>query len=373
VRVIRGHARAIRVGRGLAPCEISLPEALDRPLLAVGGHLKNSVALAWDRRAVMSAHIGDMGTVRSEQVFSQVVDDLQRLHGIRAEAVVCDAHPGYATTRWARACGLPVIEVQHHRAHASALAGEHDTKRNTLMFTWDGVGMGDDRTLWGGESFLGRPGSWRRVASLRPFGLGGGEQAGRSPWRSAAAMCWEAGIEWRGNPAPPLAREAWQRKVNVVPGSAVGRLFDAAAAIVLDVHDTSFEGQGPMMLEACASPGDVAASGLPLAEDDSQLLRADWAPLIAQLCERRQSQAELAWRVHATLARTIADIAQRLREKHAFDVVGLTGGVFQNRKLTEHAAGLLELAGFEVWLHERIPCNDGGLAIGQVIESSARA
>jgi hydrogenase maturation protein HypF len=186
-------------------------------------------------------------------------------------------------------------------------------------------------------------------------------------------MCWEAGIEWRGNPAPPLAREAWQRKVNVVPSSAVGRLFDAAAAIVLDVHDTSFEGQGPMMLEACASPGDVAASGLPLGEDDSQLLRADWAPLIAELCQRRQSQAELAWRVHATLARTIADIAQRLREKHAFDVVGLTGGVFQNRKLTEHAAGLLELAGFEVWLHGRIPCNDGGLAIGQVIESSARA
>jgi hydrogenase maturation protein HypF len=291
---------------------------------------------------------------------------------MRAAAVVCDAHPGYVTTRWARACGLPVIEVQHHRAHASALAGEHDVLQTALMFAWDGVGLGDDRTLWGGETFLGKPGDWRRVASLRPFRLSGGEQAGRSPWRSAAALCWEAGIDWRVNPAPPLARQAWQRNVNTATSSAVGRLFDAAAAIVLDVHDTTFEGQGPMLLEACATSGDVSVSGLPLAEDASRVLRADWAPLVAQLCERGESSSELAWRVHATLARTIADIAQRLREQHCFDVVGLTGGVFQNRKLTELSADMLEHAGFRVWLHERIPCNDGGLSMGQIVEASAR-
>jgi len=371
IRIIRRRARSVRVGRGLAPCEMTLPRTLSAPLLAVGGHLKTTIALAWDRRVVMSAHVGDMGTVRSERVFNQLIADLQRLHGVRAEAVVCDAHPGYATTRWARECGLPMLTVQHHRAHASALASEHDSARTALMFTWDGVGLGDDRTLWGGETFLGKPGDWHRVASLRPFRLSGGERAGRSPWRSAAAMCWEAGIRWPCNPAPSLVYQAWQHNLNTVSSSAAGRLFDAAAAIVLDVHDTTFEGQGPMMLEAAASVGPAAEAGLPLDEDSSQLLRADWSPLVAQLCERKRASSDLAWHVHATLARTIADISLRLRERHAFDAVGLTGGVFQNRKLTELAAELLEAAGFHVWLHERIPCNDGGLAMGQIAEASA--
>ena len=122
VRVVGSRARVLRLGRGLAPCEMTLPSAVRVPLLAVGGHLKTTIALAWGNRAVLSPHIGDMGTVRSERVFAQVVADLQRLHGVQAEAVVCDAHPGYATTRWARECGLPVTTVQHHRAHASALA-----------------------------------------------------------------------------------------------------------------------------------------------------------------------------------------------------------------------------------------------------------
>ena len=372
MRVIRRRARTLRVGRGLAPCEMTLPMQVSRPLLAVGGHLKTTIALSWGRRAVMSPHIGDMGSVRSERVFNHVVTDLQRLHGIHAEAVVCDAHPGYATTRWARECGLPVHRVQHHRAHASALAGEHDSRQTALVFAWDGVGLGDDGTLWGGETFLGKSGDWQRVASLRPFRLTGGERAGRSPWRSAAALCWEAGIDWAGSPAPPLAHEAWQRNVNTAWSSAVGRLFDAAAAIILDVHEATFEGQGPMMLETCARVGATVPAGLPLAEDPTQLLRIDWAPLVAGLCQRKGAKCDLAWHVHATLARTIADIALRMRAQHEFAAVGLTGGVFQNRKLTELAADLLEHAGFHVWLHERIPCNDGGLAVGQIIEASAR-
>lgn len=372
MRVIRGRARVLRLGRGLAPCEMKLPRPVRAPILAVGGHLKTAIALAWGERAVMSPHIGDMGTVRSERIFSQVVEDLQRLHGIRAESVVCDAHPGYATTRWARQSGLPVTTVQHHRAHASALAAEHRDGRTALVFAWDGVGLGDDGTLWGGETFFGAPGDWRRVASLRPFRLPGGESAGRAPWRSAAAMCWEAGIEWPGNPAPTLAYDAWRRKVNSPVSSAVGRLFDAAAAIVLGVRDTTFEGQGPMMLEAGAAPEAPAGSGLPVYED-SGLLRMDWAPLLTEILHSETSIAQRAAVVHAALARTIADIARRLRVRHAFGAVGLTGGVFQNLKLTEWAVEELERAGFEVWLSERIPCNDGGLAFGQLAEASARA
>ena len=372
VRVVRSRAQVLRLGRGLAPCEMRLPSPVRVPMLAVGGHLKSSIALAWGDRAVISPHIGDMGTVRSEQVFAQVVNDLQRLHGVQAEVVVCDAHPHYATTRWARACGLPVMAVQHHRAHASALVTEAGIKRPALVFAWDGAGFGDDGTLWGGETFFGKPGDWRRVASFRPFRLPGGEGAGRAPWRSAAALCWEAGIEWLDNPAPPLSLEAWRRKVNAPTSSAVGRLFDAAAAIILGAHDTTFEGQGPMWLEARATAGANEEAALPIHAPTGEILRIDWAPLIGAICDSRESIAARATKFHMTLARTIAEVARRLRAEFAFDTVGLTGGVFQNRRLTQFAAEELERSGFEVRLGERIPCNDGGLAFGQLAEVSAR-
>ena len=351
VRVVRSRARVLRLGRGLAPCEMTLPSPVRVPLLAVGGHLKTTIALAWGNRAVLSPHIGDMGTVRSERVFAQVVADLQRLHGVQAEAVVCDAHPGYATTRWARECGLPVTTVQHHRAHASALATEQDFKRPALVFAWDGAGFGDDGTLWGGETFFGTPGDWRRVASLRPFRLPGGESAGRAPWRSAAALCWEAGIEWSDNPAPPLALDAWRRNLNSPTSSAVGRLFDAAAAIILGVHETTFEGQGPMWLEACATANASGDAALPF-HDDRGNLADRLGTAVAAIVDKRTPSAVRAAHVHMTLARTIVEVARHLRATHAFDAVGLTGGVFQNRRLTQLASDELERAGFEV-LHER--------------------
>ena len=289
VRVVRSRAQVLRLGRGLAPCEMTIAVAGARA--NAGGRRTSEDRASRSPGAIVSVispHIGDMGTVRSEQVFAQVVNDLQRLHGVQAEVVVCDAHPHYATTRWARACGLPVMTVQHHRAHASALVTEAGIKRPALVFAWDGAGFGDDGTLWGGETFFGKPGDWRRVASLRPFRLPGGEGAGRAPWRSAAALCWEAGIEWLDNPAPPLALEAWRRKVNAPTSSAVGRLFDAAAAIILGVHDTTFEGQGPMWLEARATAGANEEAALPIHAPTGEILRIDWAPLIAAIRDTRR-------------------------------------------------------------------------------------
>ena len=157
VRVIAGRARPIRLGRGIAPLELELPRPVPRPVLAVGGHLKATVALAWDRRIVVSPHIGDMGTLRSEQVFAQVAADLQRLYDVRAEVVLSDAHPDYATTRWARTSGLVHRLVQHHRAHASALVTEQGrADAPAIVFAWDGVGLGDDGTLWGAKPFSAR-------------------------------------------------------------------------------------------------------------------------------------------------------------------------------------------------------------------------
>jgi len=367
VRVAAGRARPVRLGRGQAPLELALPAELPEPVLAVGGHLKLTVALGWGRRVVISPHVGDMGTRRSEEVFEQVTGDLQRLYDVRAARWVCDAHPGYTTTRWVRARGEPWTEVLHHHAHASALVTEHGLDEEAIVFAWDGVGYGADGSLWGGEAFLGRPGAWERHASLRSFRLPGGDRAGRSPWCSAAALCWEAGLACPVPVPDPIVRSAWERGVNAPRSSAAGRVFDALAAIVLGVTETSFEGQGPMWLEACARPVEGFPE-LPVTGDPEGVLRIDWAPLLAFCADESVDRGLRAGAAHAALADAICRVAEAGRARSGVAVAGLTGGVFQNRRLLELAAEGLAGRGFRVLLPQRVPCNDGGLSFGQVAE-----
>jgi hydrogenase maturation protein HypF len=373
-RTTGGRPRPLRVGRGGAPVELSLAMPLARPVLAVGAHMKNTLALAWGHRCVISPHIGDMGSERSMEVFEQVAADLQALYGVRAEALVCDAHPGYATARWARRRGLPVTAVLHHHAHASALAAEMPAGGPLLAFAWDGVGYGGDGSLWGGEAFLGRPGDWRRVASFRPFRLSGGERAGREPWRSAAALCWEIGHPWAACPDPDgLARRAWERGLNTPATSAVGRLFDAAAALTGLCLEAGYEGEGPMRLEAAARDSDMApgAAALPLTTDSEGVLRADWAPLVPVLLDSSLSVAERAAVFHESLALTAVAMYTALRARHPVAAVGATGGVLQNRRLADRMTALFGAAGIELGLPARLPANDACISFGQVIERAA--
>ena len=383
IRPMAGAARAIRLGRGLAPLERSLGTRLPRALLATGGHLKVTVALAWEDRVVVSPHIGELDSPRSNDVFKNIINDIQALYDVNAHTIVCDLHPGYASTRWAEQQGMPLIRVQHHAAHASALAGEHPDIENWLVFTWDGVGYGSDQTLWGGEALAGKPGGWDRVASFRPFRLVGGDKAGREPWRSAAALYWEQECElpWlAGAEQAPgfidaealrLAHHAWQRGTNVFETSAVGRLFDAAAALVLGRNVSSFEGQGPMELEHIAQ-NQCEVIRLPIGPDDSGVLRSDWAPLLQVLGDKGIPAAKRAGIFHETMAQALLDQALKVRERVEFDAVGLSGGVFQNRRLAERTVELLTARGIAVRLHREIPANDGGLSFGQIIEAAAR-
>jgi hydrogenase maturation protein HypF len=420
-RVIAGTPRPLRLGRGSAPTELELPVSLAEPVLALGSHMKNTVCLAWGTRAVVSPHIGELDTARSLDTLSQVAADLQALYQVQATRLLVDHHPGYGYRRYARDSGLPVFEVWHHHAHASALAWEFPDVDEWIVFAWDGVGLGEDGTLWGGEAFIGSPGHWQRGASMRPFRLPGGDKAGREPWRAAAALLWESG---KTAPfAPDPLHQAWTQGINSPASSAVGRLFDAAAALCGVCTHASFEGEGPMRLEAAAfeatpslahdgssreplnKPSPVIASetkqsrmptestnsgsprpcgprddgihgetvggetlALPLTRDPLGVWRADWAPLLPMLADTGLSVAERAARFHLSLAQTLVDQARQLREQTGIQTVGLTGGVFQNRMLAEAAIRQLEAAGFAVHLPRRVPVNDAGLSFGQVIE-----
>ena len=371
-RTIHGEPRVLRLGRGNAPLELDLPFHLQQPLLAVGGHMKNTVALAWKNRLVISPHIGELESLRSERVFEQVIDDLQNLYHIKAQHVVCDAHPQYVSHLWAKGSGLPYHSVYHHHAHASVLTGEYPEQARWLVFTWDGTGYGPDGTLWGGEALLGNCGNWQRVASLRPFHLPGGDKAGREPWRSAAALCWEAGIEWMPDIADvTLAKNAWHKNINCPQSSAMGRLFDAASCLTGLLDKASFEGQGPMWLEAHARLDQTETLALPINQDSHGIWRSDWHQLLHMLLDPTLSLEYKASCFHESLALMLMHQALQIRQEHGDFVVGLCGGVFQNRLLSERAITLLQQHGMRCFLPRRVPVNDGGLCFGQVIEASA--
>lgn len=370
-RLIAGTMRPLRLGRGTSPLELQLPFTLSQPTLAVGGDMKNSIALGWGRRVVISPHIGDLTTIKGEQQFDQTIHGLQQLYRVKAERVVCDAHPGYTASRWAKGSGLPLTEVLHHHAHASALYGEQEShpSEEWLVFSWDGTGMGENHELWGGEALRGRPGQWQRFASLRPFRLPGGELAGREPWRSALALCWESDHLWSQAPVESeLLHHAWRRRLNTPTSSSAGRLFDGAAALLGLCQQTSFEGQGPMWLEAVAESNSEGIE-LPLRKDKHGLLISDWEPLLKMLLDDTTPIAKRAGRFHASLAKVIINQAEAARAEYAITTIGLCGGVFQNRLLAEMVTEQLQQRGFAVQLPSRLPSGDGGLSFGQLIET----
>jgi hydrogenase maturation protein HypF len=371
-RVIAGIARPLRLGRGNAPLERILPFTLKQPVLALGGHLKNTIALGFDDRVVISPHLGDMESPRGLALLRQVATDLQALYGVRAETVLCDAHPRYATTKLAPQFDLPVTKAFHHEAHASALYGETALEDDVLVFTWDGAGFGRDGSIWGGEALLGAPGRWQRVATIRPFALLGGDRAAREPWRNALALCWETGRDWPADERDtgPL-RHAWERRLNCPATTSIGRLFDAAAALVGIATDTSYEGQAACEFEAIAMD-DAPPIDLPLTRRPDGGLESDWAPLLDDLQNNNESVAARAGRFHATLAAMLLNQARAIRDTHGVTRLGLSGGVFQNRLLCERIIRDATREQFTVLIPEDIPCNDAGLSFGQIVEAGPR-
>jgi hydrogenase maturation protein HypF len=371
-RIMAGAVRPLRMGRGTAPIELELSTRVNIPTLAVGAYQKNTVALAYGDRAIVSPHLGDQSTPRGRAIFAQTILDLQRLYGIRAERVLHDAHPQFPSTRWAVGGELPATGIWHHHAHASAVAGEYRRAAPMLCFTWDGAGLGSDQTLWGGEALLGNPGHWRRVASWRPFKLPGGERAAREPWRTALSLCWQTGVTWTpaNSRVEPVLHQAFDRGLNSPTTTSVGRLFDAASALSDVCMESSFEAEPALRLEAlCRSPEEPIA--LPLARDEAGVWRSDWTSLLALMLDKDLTQSVRAARFHSSMAHALLAQAIAVREQAGIDCVGLAGGVFQNRILTEHVLSLLAKERFEVLVPELLPLNDAAISFGQIIEGNA--
>ncbi len=371
VRLTRGKAGILRRARGYAPLGIRVAHAVP-PVLAVGGHLKNTVAIGVGQDIFLSQHIGDLETLEARQAFEKAIADLCRLYSFKPEAVVCDLHPDYASTHWAEESGLPVIRVQHHQAHVAACAAENGVEGPYLGVSWDGTGYGLDGAIWGGEFFRAEGKQFERVAHVRPFGLPGGDAAVREGWRSAASLLFEV-FGKESDPPDVLdrstgkarldaarVRSMLERGINVVPTTSVGRLFDAVACISGLARENRFEGQAAMLLE-----NEIGALRT---EEAYPLPDGDWGPLIpAVVADQRAGipVSVIAAKFHNALIAWIVEVAGQSGLKQ----IVFSGGVFQNRYLTERAAAVLEACGHTVHTHRRVPPNDGGIALGQVVMS----
>jgi hydrogenase maturation protein HypF len=390
----------LRRARGYAPLPISIRSKTENRktenVLAVGAHLKNSVALKIDNNSFVSQHIGDLETKEAYAAFRRTCTDLPRLYDANIHIVACDMHPDYLSSKYdddlTGRAGSPLpavngahgvtrptkISVQHHWAHVAACMAENQIGAPTLGVVWDGTGYGLDGTIWGGEFLLANSdGSFERVAHFRQFRLPGGDRAIKEPRRSALGLLYEIFGEnvWDvlqqnldfSETEKSMLVKMLEKQINAPLTSSAGRLFDAVASLTGLRQRASFEGQAAMELEF-ARQLDVR-DAYPFRIEETQPMKVDWGPMIRQLLAdvgRNESSDVISAKFHNALAEMIVAVTKKIGEQNVL----LTGGCFQNRYLTERAVAGLREEKFTPYWHQRIPPNDGGIALGQCIAAS---
>ena len=390
--VVDGAQQLVRRARGFVPLGAPLPFDAS-PLLAVGGHLKNVFALARGLFAYQSQHLGDLENLMGIKFFEESLDHLMRTFEIEPQTVVHDMHPGYLSTgwakKWAQERGLPLIAVQHHHAHVAGCMAEHGVKDSVIGLALDGTGYGSDGKIWGGEVLIVRPEGFQRFAHLKYVPMPGGEAAIREPWRMALAHLRSAGFDVGSSETLALMGATDQdarvlvrmieRGVNVPFTSSLGRLFDAAAAVVLGRRVVDYEAQAAIELEGVAidEPDDEPGYAMETIGGDwiaREPVRMNAGPLWRGLVEDVRagvSKARIAARFHAGVAEGFVQAAVLARTASGVSRVALSGGCMHNRRLARLLRAKLEIEGFEVFQHRRVSPGDGGLSYGQVVVAAA--
>jgi hydrogenase maturation protein HypF len=419
VRVMLDRELVLRRARGYAPLPIQLRIAARgdaRPtktpkseiVLAVGAHLKNAIALSVGNQVFISQHIGDLETEQAHTAFRHVIADFEKLYEAKPQIIATDLHPDYLSTKFAKEFGLDALPrvqaeqhgptgslrhvgVQHHIAHVLSCMAENEIAPPVLGVSWDGTGYGLDGTVWGGEFFLVTDESVERIVHLRPFRLPGGDKAVKEPRRAAFGLLHEISgdaVFERKDLAPLAAFSAAElatlktmlaKKLNSPLTTSMGRLFDAVTSLIDLRQQIRFEGQAAMELEfAIDSTGTEEAYSLKLShgiknemETGGTPVLLDWSPMIEAIIvdvQQGVSVGVISAKFHNALAESIVAVAKCAGQNR----VVLSGGCFQNRYLTERAVRRLQAEGFRPYWHQRVPPNDGGIALGQVVAAWRR-
>jgi hydrogenase maturation protein HypF len=315
-----------------------------------------------------------------------VIESVSDLYHVTPACIVADLHPEYISTKYAKQAGTDVIQVQHHHAHVASCIAENQISGPLLGIAWDGTGLGVDGTIWGGEFFRVDKNDYKRVGTFRSFKLPGGEQAIREPWRIALGLLVEIygqdfteidflpAVTFKSEPERNIILKMLEKNINTPITSSAGRLFDAVTSLIGIRQIMSFEGQAAMELEfAIADTQSDEAYEIRLIEPstDSHPLQIDWEPMIVGIIndvKLKKDRSLIAVKFHNTMAEGIIRIAKMIGEQR----VALSGGCFQNKYLTERVIARLVNEGFQPYWHQRVPPNDGGIALGQLVIAGAR-
>ncbi|HUB69807.1 MAG TPA: carbamoyltransferase HypF [Acidimicrobiales bacterium] len=387
VRSLRAKPVMVRRSRGYVPRPIALEVGAQRPVLACGAELKNTFCVAKGRRAFVSHHIGDLENYQTLSAFAEGIDHFCRLFDVRPEVVAHDLHPEYLSTKYAMDLGrdepVELVAVQHHHAHIASCLVDNAARGTVIGVAFDGLGLGDDGSLWGGEFLLADLRGYERLGHLATVAMPGGAAAIRQPWRMAASYLDLAfggsaprslGVFQRHEPEwGPVCRLA-RLGMSSPLTSSMGRLFDAVSAIVTGRDRVNYEGQAAVELEQAADRGEQSFYDFELEGDGDFVIGG--AGIVRQVAEDVLAGTEVpvvSARFHNTVVNAVARSCSRARDlSGGIATVALSGGVFQNVLLTLRAAQALEDRGFEVLLHSQVPPNDGGLSLGQAAIASAR-
>ncbi|OFW55526.1 MAG: carbamoyltransferase HypF [Candidatus Solincola sediminis] len=369
-RIFAGAEYPLRRARGYAPYPVKLKDTYTTEVIALGAELKNTFCFLRGSHAFIGQHIGEMDTGEALSHYEEARDAMQHLFRLDPQVVAHDLHPDYLTTRLAMESSLPRIGVQHHHAHIVSCMADNDIQGEVIGVAWDGTGYGEDGTVWGGEFLFSDRAHFRRAARLRPYLMPGGEICISDISRMAAGVLWEVGES--DGIAEELAAQL-RSGFNCPLTSSAGRMFDAAAAIIGLRDKALYEGQAACELEAVAKR---MSSRYPyhLLESNG-LLEIDTRPLFKALIDdvaSKAQMAEIAGRFHTTLTAAIVETCSRLSEETGLERIALSGGVFQNELLTSMVLEGLSSAGLECYLHHRVPCNDGGISLGQAVVAAER-
>jgi hydrogenase maturation protein HypF len=379
VRVLEGRTRLLRRARSYAPRPIELGHTLPE-ILACGAQLKNTFCLTKGSQAFVSQHIGDLENYETLVFFEETLERMKRLFRITPGVVAHDLHPNYLSTRFALGLeGMTPIGVQHHHAHIASCMAENGLRGDVIGVALDGTGYGLDGAIWGAEFLRADFATFQRRAHFRYIPLAGGDAAVRQPWRVALAYLRDAGISDAyiseiDERERALVMTMMERGINTVRTSSAGRLFDAVASLLGVRHEATFEAQAAIELETIArAAGPDSAYRYEVAERIP--LEIDFRPMIAEMVRDRErgiSVSRMAARFHETIAAVVEDVCVRIREEDSLNRVCLSGGTFQNRLLLGNATRRLRQRGFDVFLHQHVPPNDGGISLGQAAVAAER-
>ncbi len=379
VRVCKQEIYPLQRSRGYAPYPVHLNHQAI-PLLGVGAELKNTFCITRGSYAFLSHHIGDLENYETLQSFEEGIEKFEKLFRVRPEAIAYDLHPNYMATRYAlersEREGLPVIGIQHHHAHIAACMAENGLEGSTPVIgvSFDGTGYGDDGAIWGGEFLLCNYSNYERLFHLSYIPLPGGDVAIHQPWRVAWAWLDKLGVDTRSLPSLDKAVSLEEGRIvlqqiakgiNAPPTSSMGRLFDAAAALCGVRHSVNYEAQAAIEFEALADPEEDGHYEFVVGEGE-----VDPTPLFRSLIRDLNNGVgieKIAARFHNTVVQMVVDVCEEISIRSSVSTIALSGGVWQNMKLLNKTVNALREAGFSIYIHRKVPANDGGISLGQAV------